>query len=415
METPTALPRPAPRPGRRQLLGRRVGPTAFLLALVLATYVSVGPMGHGGGRGRAASAYSHVYPPDPIPVVHQNIPGKRPIAPKANTISGHRILTSFPQLRSALPKGVLRAVGAHVWRLTRPVAISRESVLRVKGPGHLQIGVGAFLDAFRGGTVDLENLDIVGVGGDGRPLKEPLQGRGFLLGDGGRLVLKRDRIADLGSLLDTSFGISFRDSLPGSGVIDSTIDGNYRGVFTSRATGVRIVGNRISNSRQYGIDPHTDSSGLVIERNVVTGSGTHGIILAVGVRSSRVVDNVVDGAGDHGIMLFDRSDDNLVQGNRVSHTFDGIVVLDSSGNRVSNNTFDPVTRFGLRLSGQSRGNVFDHNTFAHALLGAYIYGGASGNNLLDNSFVAAREDLRLRSDAPGNRVAPIPPRSEVGP
>ena len=122
---------------------------------------------------------------------------------------------------------------------------------------------------------------------------------------------------------------------------------------------------------------------------------------------------MVDGAGDHGIMLFDRSDDNLVQGNKVGHTFDGIVVLDSSGNRVINNTFDPVTRFGLRLSGQSRGNTFDHNTFAHALLGAYIYGGASGNNLLDNNFVAAREDLRVRSDAPGNRVSPVPPRSEV--
>ena len=335
------------------------------------------------------------------------------MAPKGNTITGHHIFTSFSGLRAALPKGVLQAVGGRTWRLTRPVAIGKGAVLRVKGPGQLQIGVGAFLDAFQGGSVDLEDLTIVGVGTDGLPLREPLQGRGFLLGDGGRLVLKRDRIADLGSLLDTSFGISFRESLPGSGVIDSTIDGNYRGVFTSKAAGVRIVGNRISHSAQYGIDPHTDSSGLVIERNVVTDSGTHGIILAVGVSSSRVVDNVVDGAGDHGIMLFDRSNDNLVQGNRVSHTFDGIVVLDSSGNRISENTFDPITRFGLRLSGHSSGNIIQHNTFAQALLGAYVYGGATGNNLLDNRFVADREDVRVRSDAPGNRVSPIPPKNEV--
>jgi parallel beta-helix repeat protein len=113
-------------------------------------------------------------------------------------------------------------------------------------------------------------------------------------------------------------------------------------------------------------------------------------------------------------MLFDRSNDNLVQGNTIRNTFDGIVVLDSSGNRISNNEADPVTRFGLRLSGHSQGNVIDHNTFAHALLGAYVYGGATGNALLDNRFLAStREDLRIRSDAPGNRASPIPPRSEV--
>jgi parallel beta-helix repeat protein len=337
------------------------------------------------------------------------------MAPKANWIGGGRTLTSFGQLRALLPTDALSRVDGRTWLLRRPVAVTGRAVLRVRGPGELRIGVGTFLEALRGGTVDLEDLSIVGVGRDGKPLHHPLQGRGFLLADQGRLLLKHDRIADLGSLLDTSFGISFRESLPGSGVIDSSIDENYRGVFTSRAAGVRIVGNQISRSGQYGIDPHTDSTGLVIERNVVTDSGVHGIILAVGVRSSRVVDNVVDGAGDQGIVLFDRSNDNLVEGNQVRRTFDGIVVLDSSGNHISNNTFDPVTRFGLRLSGHSHGNVIEHNTFGHALVGAYAYGGASANSLVGNLFIANAEDLRIRPDAPGNRASPIPPKSEVAP
>src|SRR2546428_2860628 len=144
MENPTALPRPAPRPGRRQLVRRRLGSTLFLVALVAATYVSVGPLGHRSVE-RAGPTYSHVYPPDPIPLVHQTIPGTRPMAPKGNTITGHHIFTSFSGLRAALPKGVLQAVGGRTWRLTRPVAIGKGAVLRVKGPGQLQIGVGAFL------------------------------------------------------------------------------------------------------------------------------------------------------------------------------------------------------------------------------------------------------------------------------
>ena len=102
-------------------------------------------------------------------------------------------------------------------------------------------------------------------------------------------------------------------------------------------------------------------------------------------------------------MLFDRSNDNLVQRNRVSHTFDGMVVLDSSSNLISDNVFDPVSRFGLRLSGRSQANIIERNTFGGALLGAYVYGGASGNSLLDNRFLANREDLRIRADAPQNR------------
>lgn len=336
------------------------------------------------------------------------------MAPPANTVVGQRTITSLSKLRSALPDGVLSHVNGSTWLLKRPLAISGKALLSLRGPGQLQIGTGAFLEALKGGTVDLEGLSIVGVGSDGQPLDKPLRGRGFLLADGGRLVLKRDRIVDLGYLWDTSFGISFRESLPGSAVIDCSIDGNYRGVFTSRAVGVRIIGNQISHSLEYGIDPHTDSSKLVIENNVVTDSAIHGIILAVGVQSSQVVGNVVDRAGDHGIVLFDRSNDNLVQGNRVSHTFDGMVVLDSSSNLISDNVFDPVSRFGLRLSGRSQGNVIERNTFAGALLGAYVYGGASGNALLDNRFLANREDLRIRSDAPQNRAAPIPPKSELG-
>src|SRR5919201_775818 len=179
MAIPASVPRPAPRPGRRQLAVRRFGFSLFLLGFLAAAYLSVGPLHHGAVR-RAASPYSHVYPPDPVPIVHQQIPGTRPMAPKANWIGGGRTLTSFGQLRALLPTDALSRVDGRTWLLRRPVAVTGLAALRVRGPGELRIGVGAFLEALRGGTVDLEDLSIVGVGRDGQPLQHPLQGRGFL-------------------------------------------------------------------------------------------------------------------------------------------------------------------------------------------------------------------------------------------
>jgi parallel beta-helix repeat protein len=145
----------------------------------------------------------------------------------------------------------------------------------------------------------------------------------------------------------------------------------------------------------------------------VTDSGVHGIILATRVRNSRVENNVVEGSRLHGIVVFDGSRGNVVQHNTVLRTLDGIVVTDSSGNRIADNTVRDIRRFGLRISGLSNANVIESNLFERALLGVYAYKGASGNSFLANRFVGDRENLRIRSDTRGNRVSPIPPRSEV--
>ena len=62
-------------------------------------------------------------------------------------------------------------------------------------------------------------------------------------------------------------------------VYESTIEGNFFGVFLSNASGVEIVGNRVVASHVYGIDPFGRSSGVLIERNTVVRSGRHGIVL----------------------------------------------------------------------------------------------------------------------------------------
>jgi len=315
-----------------------------------------------------------------------------------------------------LPKGVLQLQTGQTWKLTRPVAISASATLRIDRPGELVIGPGAYLEATAGGTIDLRNLTIEAVDPSGRPAAAPSPDRGFLLAlRGGRLWLENDHVSNLGHLAVLSYGISFWSSSPGSGVVGCTIEGNFIGVYTSHASGVRITQNRISHSLVYGIDPHSRSSRILIQGNDVSSSGIHGIILADRVTDSRVVDNLVQGDRVHGIVIFAESDRNLVQGNRVADGFDGIVVTDSSFNLISGNTVQKARRFGLRISGTSQGNVAEGNTVSGSMVGAYIYGGASANFVLGNDFVADEENVRVRADAPRNVVSPIPPRSEVAP
>src|SRR5207247_10948599 len=160
---------------------------------------------------------------------------------------------------------------------------------------------------------------------------------------------------------------------PGSGISDSFFSGNYFGVYTSAARGVAVIGSRFTHSAIYGIDPHTFSSHVLIRNNVVMSSGVHGIILAQGVHDSVVHGNVVRGAALHGIVLYDHADRNRITDNRVSGTFDGIVVENSSGNRILLDVVAGARRLALRGAGVARSNLISLDTLSGALVGAYLY------------------------------------------
>jgi parallel beta-helix repeat protein len=405
---------------------RLKGSVTIAIALLLWAGMAVGiyeATTGGGSPGRLVSGkaigkrgplgFNHSYPPNPVDVERPKVTGRAPEAPKADVVSKRATISSFQRLAAFLPRGVVIRRGAS-WLIARPVAVEKQARLLITGPGRLDIGPGAFLLAGRGGVIVFRNLTVTGVDGRGEALSTPRGDRGFLAARrGGRLWLDHVVVSSLGHSAVQAYGISFQEPAAGSGVVDSTITNNYFGIYTTHAVAVQILRNRVSNSWVYGIDPHTASSNLLIEGNQVSGSGVHGIVLADRVTSSRVLGNVVTGSKDHGIVVFDRSDHNVVQSNTVSQTFDGIVVQDSSSNRIADNVVGPVARFGIRVAGQSDGNAITQNTVSNALVGAFLYAGASGNSLLDNTFSSDSENVRVRPDAPGNEVRPIPPRSEL--
>lgn len=360
--------------------------------------------------------FNHDYPPDPVSVERPKVHGPPPQVPTRNIVGGHMQADSLAALGEALPKGVLVKTGADRWLLAQPAAVGEGAVVDITAPASLEIAPGAFLEVTRGGALTLRSLTVTAVDSSGRPEATPVVGRGFILAlEGGRLWLDHANLVDLGYLSVLSYGISMRAPAPGSGIVDSTIEGNFIGIYTKDAVDVQILRNHVSHSAVYGIDPHSDSSRLSIEDNVVTDSGVHGIVLADRVTASRVIDNVVDGAGDHGVVLIDGSDGNVVQGNRITGTFDGIVVTASSSNDVTGNTIEGAKRFGIRIEGSSKANTVQSDSISDALVGIYVYGGATENRLIDNQFAGDAENVRIREDAPANLVSPIPELSEIAP
>ncbi len=267
--------------------------------------------------------------------------------------------------------------------------------------------------------MSLAHVTVIGVDAHGIPLATPTADRGFIAQDErGRMTLHDDTFLDLGHYGSLAYGVSLSNAGARSSVVGCTMRGNYIGIYLTRSKGVRIEHNTIQDSVLYGIDPHTHSVHLLIEGNQVLGSGLHGIILAEFVSDSTVSGNTITGAVEHGIVLYDHSDGNTVIGNVISGTFDGIVIQGSSGNTVTGNAVQGAKRFALRLGATSgglvaTGNRVQGNLLSGALIGIYAYQGSTQNSLLGNRFRGNLENVRIRADAPGNRVEPIPPASEL--
>jgi parallel beta-helix repeat protein len=358
--------------------------------------------------------FNHDYPPTPVATERPKVTGPTPFVPASNRLDRPVRVNDLAHLAALLPPRVLvRARSPRTWILRRPISIRGRTVVSIRG-GVVQVRPSAFIEAADGGTLIMRRLVVRAVDQNGDVMQKPELSRGFIVArDGATLQLDQNRLIDLGHLGVVSYGLSLRKPDPSSFIKRCTVLRSYFGVYLSHASGVEIVDNKLVASWIYGIDPHTESSDLLIAGNTVVDSGTHAIVLADRVHSSAVRNNVIRGAGDHGIVVFRDSSANRITGNRISGVFDGIVITDSPENTLAANDVE-ARRFALRVSGNTASeNEASQNTFSDAMVGAYLYHGANKNALLDNRFVRNVENVRVRGDAPLNRVVPVPPRSEL--
>jgi poly(beta-D-mannuronate) C5 epimerase len=318
------------------------------------------------------------------PTATSKRPGKRRPAIRAVVVrptkivllAGGRQVRVIPTATSRLSlRTVVGLVGDRRWlegsstvRAHAALIAGRGSELVVDGAQTprlvLDNRAGVFLAA-RGASLRLDRVVVRAARGD----RGALDTRPFVFAQrGSRMVIRNSTFDNLGHDWNSSYGVSWSSGSTGA-VTGSRFARCYIGVYTAGAHDVVIRGNRLHDNTLYGIDPHSDSRRIVVERNVANHNGRHGIIFSERVTSSIVRGNVTRGNRLNGIVMDAASDHNTISGNVVeSNRGDGIVLASSShniviGNRVSDNRVGVLVR-GASQRNRVAGNVIRGNVLA---------------------------------------------------
>ncbi|MFV0373761.1 right-handed parallel beta-helix repeat-containing protein [Microbacterium sp.] len=226
----------------------------------------------------------------------------------------------------------------------------------------------------RGGELEFEGVTITtrDVGA------EPEAYRPFIVASHDATMNATDTtFSALGWDWNSSYGVSWSHGTTGT-VQDSVFEESFIGAYTNAAVGVQYLDSVFRNNALYGLDPHTYSTGLVVDGVEAYGNRAHGIIFSDHVTDSVVRNSISHDNGENGIMMDERSTGNLISNNTVyDNTGDGLVTADSPGTRFENNTVRD-NRVGVRIdpsdtaTTQFTDNLITDNRLAsqHALLSA---------------------------------------------
>ncbi|KKS69745.1 MAG: Glycosyl transferase family 2 [Candidatus Daviesbacteria bacterium GW2011_GWA2_42_7] len=179
---------------------------------------------------------------------------------------------------------------------------------------------------------------------------------------------------------------SFNKYLLTGEVKNSKFHHNYFGAYVYGARGMVFEGNELFENVKYGLDPHDDSSGLLVVDNKIHHNGSHGIILSKRCINNVIRDNLIYNNLKAGIMLHESSGQNLVEGNEIYGNFEGLVVYNSGQNLVYDNLITGNTN-GVRINMASLGNTITGNRIENNQnFGLYLYSGAGGTKVYQNNF-----------------------------
>ena len=250
---------------------------------------------------------------------------------------------------------------------------------------------------------DLENNDYDHELGDGRSF--------IMVKDNARMDIYSSDLSYLGyptgpDIVVSPYGVSWKLSnlklkkvlLTGE-VVNSKFHHNYFGAYTYGATGMLWRGNEFYENVRYGLDPHDDSNGFLVENNIARNNGTHGIIFSKRCMYNTVRNNVSYDNKLHGIMLHELSDFNIIEGNTITGNTSGIALYHSGNNIIQDNVIKD-NRHGVRANAESENNLVQNNKITGSeLYGIYFYDKANNNTVTDNIFEYNDVGIYVRSDS----------------
>ena len=229
----------------------------------------------------------------------------------------------------------------------------------------LTVRPGVLLAAVNGSTLRIAGVHVRASNPDVPDASVPaaqVAGRPFLLAsESSSMVITHSTFEYLGRDWNSSYGLTYSKDSTGS-VTDSTFDHDFIGVYTNNSTDIHVIHDYFYHCSLYGIDPHSGSSGLVIEYDISDFNGRHGIILSDHVTGSLIEYDTTEGNGLNGIMMDEASTGNKIMHNVVSKNgSDGVVLANSSDNTVADNTINR-NRVGITVRGDTTGSTILDNT-----------------------------------------------------
>ncbi|WP_433557533.1 right-handed parallel beta-helix repeat-containing protein [Pseudonocardia xinjiangensis] len=308
----------------------------------------------------------------PVPAAEPGTPSRAGVSfdPASNTIvlaSGEGV--SLSALSSAVGNpAALREVAPGEWLLGADLQVLTGASLQITAPDVRWLKLGSSPAGFvtvkvLGGALDITGTCVTSWDtAAGHADADSLDGRAFLLArDGARMLIQHSEVRYLGYGEVESYGMSWRTAATG-GITTSVVSHLFYGLYSFRVDGLTVQDNEFHHNELYGIDPHTSSRRMLIERNIVHNNGKHGIVLAEDCTDSVIRDNVVYANDHHGIVLYLHSDRNIVEGNdSFGNAAQGININESAGNTVRGNRVYDNTESGIAVGQTAKDNVVENN------------------------------------------------------
>lgn len=357
----------------------------------------------------------------------------RPQGPVAVTLAGVPAVVvgrdaTLADVGAAVPEAV-RQPAPGVWDVDRLLVVTRGATLTIAAPDVREVRLLSQNGRFA--TIVARNASLLVAGERSRrlavrswdvaangPDTSLADGRGSLSVRGaGRLDATDVSFEDLGFFEGRVSGVAATAARlmdgsdpplaarPTGSLTRSRFVRNLFGAYTYEAFGMAWVDDAFVRNRVYGLDPHDNSDGFLIENNLAARNGRHGIILSRFcdddvIRRNRVVAN-----GAHGIVVDDGkdadgpSDRNAVVGNVVrDNAGAGIWIEGSSHNRIIGNRVDGQ-RYGVLIQPGSSGNTVGDNVIADSGdYGVFVNGGQV-TDVAGNAIARAGTGVRLRETA----------------
>jgi mannuronan 5-epimerase len=325
-------------------------------------------------------------------------------------------IDTLSEIKAACPAAPLVQSAPGVWEINSDLILQGGATLNLSGdvkelrlqslPSGAVRDVSAITAQY--GTINIQGVKVTSWNGTGpdTDLTVPAGGRGrafiralsVMEGSTPRTSTMNIVDSDLGFLGFNgaeSYGVAYKARGCGASapnicaVLDvfgkqtgSTFHDNYMGTYTWGANGMLFDRNTYTHNYYYGLDPHDDSDYLTITNNTMSGNGNHGLICSercdhLTIKNNTSKDNARAGVQVHGIMLHRGVTDSVVEDNVVTNNRGGgLVVFDSVGNTIKNNTVTG-NDYGLRFSVGTRDLTVTGNTVKDSRLNAvYTYKGS---------------------------------------